>query len=46
MFDITDKHQVACWLYNKEDVSKISTEDAKADAAKNKVEVKPKKSKK
>ena len=46
MFDITDKHQVACWLYNKSDVSKISMEDALADAAKHTVEAKPKKIKK
>ena len=36
--DITDKHEVACWLYSKEDVSKISMEDAQADAAKIKAE--------
>ena len=34
MFDIEDKHQVACWLYDKEDRSKVSMEEAQADANK------------
>lgn len=32
MFDIEDKHQVACWLYDKDDRSKVSMEEAQADA--------------
>ncbi len=32
MFDIEDKHQVACWLYDKEDHSKVTMEEAQADA--------------
>ena len=34
MFDIEDKHQVACWLYDKEDRSKATMEEAQADANK------------
>ncbi len=34
MFDIDAKHQVACWLYDKEDHSKASMEEAQADANK------------
>lgn len=34
MFDIEDKHQVACWLYDKDDRSKVSMEEAQADANK------------
>jgi oligopeptide transport system ATP-binding protein len=30
MFDIEDKHQVACWLYDKDDRSKVSMEEAQA----------------
>lgn len=36
MFDIEDKHQVACWLYDKDDRSKVSMEEAQADANKSK----------
>ncbi len=36
MFDIEDKHQVACWLYDKENRSKVSMEEAQADANKSK----------
>lgn len=36
MFDIEDKHQVACWLYDKENRSKVSMEEAQADANKRK----------
>ncbi len=36
MFDIDDKHQVACWLYDKDDRSKVSMEEAQADANKSK----------
>lgn len=34
MFDIEDKHQVACWLYDKDDRSKATMEEAQADANK------------
>lgn len=34
MLDIDPKHQVACWLYDKEDHSKVTMEEALADAAK------------
>ncbi len=34
MFDIEDKHQVACWLYDTKDYSKVSMEEAQADANK------------
>ncbi len=33
MLDIDPKHQVACWLYDKEDHSKVTMEEAQADAA-------------
>lgn len=33
MFDITDNHQVACWLYDKKDYSKITMEESQKDAA-------------
>lgn len=36
MFDIEDKHQVACWLYDKDDRSKVSMEEAQAEANKSK----------
>jgi oligopeptide transport system ATP-binding protein len=36
MFDIEDKHQVACWLYDKDDRSKVSMEEAQAAANKSK----------
>ena len=36
MFDIEDKHQVACWLYDKDDRSKATMEEAQADANKSK----------
>ncbi|MFA6696175.1 MAG: oligopeptide/dipeptide ABC transporter ATP-binding protein, partial [Sphaerochaeta sp.] len=35
MFDINEKQQVACWLYDKRDLSKVTMEEAEADAAKN-----------
>nr|WP_319472647.1 oligopeptide/dipeptide ABC transporter ATP-binding protein [uncultured Sphaerochaeta sp.] len=35
MFDINEKQQVACWLYDKRDLSKVTKEEAEADAAKN-----------
>ncbi len=37
-FDLGNEHKVACWLYDDKDYSKITEEEAKADAAKNKVE--------
>lgn len=33
MFDIEKDHQVACWLYDNEDRSKATMEEAQADAA-------------
>jgi oligopeptide transport system ATP-binding protein len=35
MVDINEKQQVACWLYDKRDLSKVTMEEAEADAAKN-----------
>lgn len=35
-FDLGNEHKVACWLYDKKDYSKISLEEALADAEKNK----------
>ncbi|MGE4584461.1 MAG: ABC transporter ATP-binding protein, partial [Sphaerochaeta sp.] len=34
MFEMEADHQVACWLYDKQDYSKITMEQAQADAAK------------
>ena len=31
MFDMSEKHQVACWLYDKKDYSKFSLEQAQAN---------------
>lgn len=36
MLDMEAKHQVACWLYDTEDHSKVSLEEAQADANKKK----------
>ncbi|WP_320129466.1 oligopeptide/dipeptide ABC transporter ATP-binding protein [uncultured Sphaerochaeta sp.] len=35
MFDIDEKHQVSCWLYDKRDYSKVTKQEALADAQKN-----------
>jgi oligopeptide transport system ATP-binding protein len=34
MFKIDEKHEVACWLYDKRDYSKVSKKEALADAKK------------
>jgi oligopeptide transport system ATP-binding protein len=41
MFDISDNHTVACWLYDKRDLAAVSEADAIADARKNNPEFTP-----